>query len=87
MTDWEFYWDLVSRIESGVGLIITGWLIYYFVRPFLLEKRYTRLIGIAYSSVMLIFDFCDPMVDSMFAFAIGVTTGSRKFFLQSHFIC
>ena len=53
MDNMEIYWSIVNRTIAIINIIVEGWLVYRFVKPFM--KRKTYCVGLSYSVAMLIF--------------------------------
>ena len=55
MENIDLYWKTASDIIAAINLLIEGWLLYRFIRPFTNKKSYYA--GISYTMVMLVFYF------------------------------
>lgn len=49
----EIYWSFANEIIAIINIIVEGWLVYRFVKPFM--KRKTYCVGLSYSVAMLVF--------------------------------
>ena len=49
----EIYWALANKIIAILNIIVEGWLVYRFVKPFIKSKSY--YVGLSYSAAMLMF--------------------------------
>ncbi|MCM1262092.1 MAG: ATP-binding protein [Butyrivibrio sp.] len=69
----EIYWLVVTTIADVIEECMMGAFFYRLVKPFMPDKRNTRLVGIVYTVVMLIiYVFPEPLGGSISS-AIGVT--------------
>ncbi len=70
----ERYWDVIVIITEIVNVMITGYLIGYYVKPYLGERKNRKRLAvtISYIAVMLILYFCPFYVDSALAYAVGI---------------
>ena len=57
MENIETYWGIANQTIAIIGILIEGWLVYQFVKPFMKKKIYH--VGLSYSLVMLIL-YCVP---------------------------
>ena len=53
MENIEAYWEIANKTIAIINIIIEGWLVYRFVKPFINRKSYC--VGFSYSLAMLIF--------------------------------
>ena len=53
MENIETYWAIANKTIAIINILIEGWLVYRFVKPFINRKSYC--VGISYSLVMLVF--------------------------------
>lgn len=57
MDNMEAYWATANQTIAIINILIEGWLVYGFVKPFMKKKTY--YVGLSYSLVMLIL-YCVP---------------------------
>ena len=57
MENMETYWAIANQTIAIINILIEGWLVYGFVKPFMKKKTY--YVGLSYSLVMLIL-YCVP---------------------------
>jgi len=57
MENMETYWAIANQTIAIINILIEGWLVYGFVKPFMKKKIY--YVGLSYSIVMLIL-YCVP---------------------------
>ena len=57
MENMEAYWAIANQTIAIINILIEGWLVYGFVKPFMKKKTY--YVGLSYSLVMLIL-YCVP---------------------------
>ncbi|MBQ3543838.1 MAG: GHKL domain-containing protein [Lachnospiraceae bacterium] len=57
MDNIETYWEMANRTIVIINILVEGWLVYRFVKPFMNQK--TLYVGLSYSVVMLVF-YCVP---------------------------
>jgi len=57
MENMETYWAIANQTIAIINILIEGWLVYGFVKPFMKKKIY--YVGLSYSLVMLIL-YCVP---------------------------
>ena len=55
MENIETYWEIANRTVAVINIIVEGFLVYGFVKPFISKKSYG--VGLSYSVAMLIFYF------------------------------
>ena len=55
MENIETYWEIANRTIAVINMIVEGFLVYQFVKPFIYKKSYC--VGLSYSVAMLIFYF------------------------------
>lgn len=53
MENIETYWAIANKTIAIINILIEGWLVYRFVKPFINRKSYC--VGISYSLAMLVF--------------------------------
>lgn len=53
MENIETYWAIANKTIAIINILIEGWLVYQFVKPFINRKSYC--VGISYSLAMLVF--------------------------------
>ena len=53
MENIETYWAIANKTIAIINILIEGWLVYRFVKPFINRKAYC--VGISYSLAMLVF--------------------------------
>ncbi len=53
MENIETYWEMANRTIAVINIIIEGWLVYRFVKPFIHGRSYSA--GFSYSLAMLVF--------------------------------
>ena len=53
MDNIEIYWSMANKIIAILNIIVEGWLVYKFVKPFMKSKAYC--VGLSYSVAMLVF--------------------------------
>lgn len=57
MNNMETYWAIANQTIAILNILVEGWLIYRFVKPFMKQKTY--YVGLSYSAVMLVL-YCVP---------------------------
>lgn len=62
MENIEMYWQVVSYAAGVISIVIEGYFFYYFVTPFLTKNKINKLVGISYSSVMVVLYFIPLLV-------------------------
>ena len=70
----EQYMDVILIITEIVNIVISGFLIGYYVKPYLRDRknRKTLAVAISYIAVMIILYFVPFYLDSAFAYAVGI---------------
>ncbi len=53
MENIETYWQIANGVIAIINILVEGWLMYRFVKPFI--KRKTYYVGLSYSVAMLVF--------------------------------
>ena len=53
MENIETYWQIANEAIAIINILVEGWLIYRFVKPFIKSKTY--YVGLSYSVAMLVF--------------------------------
>ena len=53
MDNMETYWAIANQTIAIINIMIEGWLVYWFVKPFINRKAYC--VGFSYSLAMLVF--------------------------------
>ncbi len=53
MENIEAYWEMANKTIAIINILVEGWLVYRFVKPFTNRKSYC--VGISYSLAMLVF--------------------------------
>lgn len=52
--DIGFYWDLGHHVYDVAEMVVTGYLLYRFAKPFLNKSKYAAVVGITYLGAMII---------------------------------
>lgn len=71
-SDVEMLGEAAIQLFVVVRKLILGYCIFYFARPFLLNRKKAFWIGTAYSATMIILYFIPPVFDSFAAYGIGL---------------
>ena len=53
MENMETYWAIANKAIAIINILMEGWLVYRFVKPFISKKSYG--VGFSYSLAMLVF--------------------------------
>lgn len=61
MENMETYWAIANQTIAIINILIEGWLVYGFVKPFMKKKTY--YVGLSYSLVMLILYLVPSEID------------------------
>ena len=61
MENMETYWAIVNQTIAIINILIEGWLVYSFVKPFMKKKAYCA--GVSYSLVMLVLYLLPQQID------------------------
>ena len=97
MTDWDFYWDLVSNMSLAGMIVIRACFLCSFVKPFLENKKHMTLVWGSYAVPMLIQMAWPGEIGGMTAHTVGVAaafwgiylidrrSGEQKIFLAVAF--
>lgn len=57
MDHMETYWAIANQTIAIINILLEGWLVYWFVKPFIKNNSY--YVGLSYSIAMLVF-YCVP---------------------------
>ncbi len=68
----ELYWKAASITDIVLEMLIMGYFLYRFVRPFLRQKTHAWKIGAAYSATMIVLYFIPVRINNFIAYSIGV---------------
>ena len=68
MENMETYWAIANQTIAIINILIEGWLVYSFVKPFMKKKTY--YVGLSYSLVMLIL-YCVPW-ENDYPYLLGI---------------
>jgi len=68
MENMETYWAVANHTIAIINLLVEGWLVYRFVKPFMKGK--SHYVGISYSVAMLIF-YCVPQ-EITYPYLLGI---------------
>ncbi len=74
MDSMELYWSITNQITSVINIMVEGWLVYRFVKPFM--KQNTYYVGLSYSVAMLVFYLVPQEITYPYLFRILVTCTS-----------
>ncbi|MCI8326836.1 MAG: sensor histidine kinase [Lachnospiraceae bacterium] len=72
MEHMETYWGIVSYAYIVAEILLMGYMLYDFSKPFLEEKKRAFCIGIAYSFTMLILYVIPPVIRNFTAYSVGI---------------
>ena len=61
MENMETYWAIANQTIAIINILIEGWLVYSFVKPFMKKKAYYA--GVSYSLVMLVLYLIPQQID------------------------
>lgn len=64
----ETYWAIANQTIAIINILVEGWLIYWFVKPFMKKNIY--YVGFSYSATMLIF-YCVPQ-EITYPYLLGI---------------
>lgn len=64
----ETYWAIANQTIAIINILVEGWLLYRFVKPFM--KKNTHYVGVTYSAAMLIF-YCVPQ-EITYPYLLGI---------------
>ena len=71
MENMETYWAIANQTIAIINILIEGWLVYGFVKPFMKKKSY--YVGLSYSLVMLILYLVPQEIDYPYLLGMIVT--------------
>lgn len=84
MENVEFYWELVSHIESVLLMIVDSYLYIWFIKQHLGESRCARRAGITYFAVILILYLIPYHMWGITAYASGAIFIFMAMYLPDH---
>ena len=89
MENIETYWAIANKTIAIINILIEGWLVYRFVKPFINRKSYC--VGISYSLAMLVFylvpqEMTYPYLLGIFVAWITMCLTERKKIKQKIFL-
>ena len=89
MENIETYWEIANRTIAVINMIVEGFLVYQFVKPFIHKKSYC--VGLSYSVAMLVFYFVPqemsyPYLLGIFVAWITMCLTERKKIRQKIFL-
>ena len=89
MENIETYWEIANRAIAVINMIVEGFLVYRFVKPFINRKSYC--VGISYSLAMLVFylvpqEMTYPYLLGIFVAWITMCLTERKKIRQKIFL-
>lgn len=70
MENIETYWAIANKAIAVINMLVDGWLVYQFVKPFINKKSYC--VGFSYSVAMLVFYFVP--YEMSFPYLLGILT-------------
>ena len=89
MENMETYWAIANQTIAIINILIEGWLVYSFVKPFMKKKAYYA--GVSYSLVMLVLYLIPQQIDypyllGMLAVWIVMVLSDRRNIKQKVFL-
>lgn len=75
----ETYWAIANQTIAIMNILVEGWLLYCFVKPFM--KKNTHYVGLSYSATMLVL-YCVPQ-EITYPYLMGIiVAGSAMYLLE-----
>lgn len=68
----EVYWRAALLTDIVLEMLIMGYFLYRFAKPFLKQKMYAWSVGAVYSAAMLILYFVPVEINNFVAYSIGI---------------